>query len=133
MIATCEDVDECALQLDNCQPHELCVNIVLNQSTSNVSGPVAGFECVPICRRGRVPNLSALRRGETAPEILCGDRDECASFAHRCEPTQLCVNRDPGYECVEMCTEGFKPAAAVSGNYTKILKEKKGFSYTVLF
>ena len=126
----CVDVDECALQLDNCQPHELCVNVVVND-TDPISGPVVGFMCVPQCRRGRVADLNALRRGETSPEAVCGDRDECAALAHRCEPTQRCMNREPGYECIEQCADGFMPVAAPAINLTNLLKEKKGSLYFI--
>lgn len=35
----------------------------------------------------------------------CVDIDECATDAHQCNPTQICINTDGGYTC--SCTDGY--------------------------
>eukprot|EP01125_Pyxidicula_operculata_P003314 TRINITY_DN1390_c0_g2_i3.p1 TRINITY_DN1390_c0_g2~~TRINITY_DN1390_c0_g2_i3.p1 ORF type:complete len:1797 (+),score=397.91 TRINITY_DN1390_c0_g2_i3:489-5879(+) len=115
----CEDIDECALHIDNCQQN--CTNTIGSFVCSCVEGYslVNGSACVDIdecltnngdCEQICVNTIGsyycACRPGyELAPDLTqCDDIDECLVNNGYCE--QKCHNTRGSYDC--QCVGGYK-------------------------
>jgi alpha-tubulin suppressor-like RCC1 family protein len=78
---SCVDVDECALELDNCGEHAQCTNTT------------GGFSCE--CAAGYIKNSAG----------TCLDNDECTRGTHDCFSLAACRNREGGFSC--SCPPGY--------------------------
>ncbi|XP_071821894.1 hemicentin-1-like isoform X3 [Apostichopus japonicus] len=83
--STCLDVNECAENVHNCRPNQIC---------RNTRGH---YSCFNNCQTG----FDAARNGS------CVDIDECRLGTHNCIGRQRCQNIQGGYQC--LCPQGYRP------------------------
>uniref|UniRef100_A0A1B6DC00 Protein kinase C-binding protein NELL2 n=1 Tax=Clastoptera arizonana TaxID=38151 RepID=A0A1B6DC00_9HEMI len=79
---SCEhDVDECKMNLHECQPSAVCVNML------------GWYYCR--CK----PGYKSTMHPDNTLASTCQDFDECSNGSHTCHPTAKCVNTDGGFHC----------------------------------
>lgn len=77
---TCDDIDECALEIDACSEVATC---------SNTEG---SYEC-------------ECDSGYEGDGMVCEDTDECANETDDCSEDATCINTDGSFECA--CNDGY--------------------------
>ncbi|RWS08167.1 fibulin-1-like protein, partial [Dinothrombium tinctorium] len=125
----CQDKDECALGIHNCDLSSICVN--MNGTYGCIYQPCeigymrhSNGSCVEVtCPEGqkydsffdRCENIEPIRPnktrigcgpGSTPVDDICVDIDECRENMHNCSDDEKCVNRLYGFDCV--CKYGFE-------------------------
>jgi len=91
---TCEDVDECALEIDECGP--------ANVGCENFEG---GYNCT--CEEGfRGDGFDPAFLAQRIAYTGCEDIDECVEATHECHELAICGNFAGGYNCT--CPLGFE-------------------------
>jgi hypothetical protein len=83
---TCADVDECAVDKDNCDPHARCTN------------SKGSFSC-------------ACNIGYSGSGVSCVDVNECADGTDSCSDDAACTNNPGSYTC--SCNVGFSGTGTV--------------------
>nr|CAH7721016.1 unnamed protein product [Callosobruchus chinensis] len=108
----CAEVDECAAGRHRCHENAECTNTDGSYRCRCKHGYTGdGYECQPVCSGGclnggvcRAPGVCACAAGYTGASCE-RDLDECATNAHRCANTSVCVNMVGWYYC--SCKRGF--------------------------
>ena len=87
----CLDLDECAMQFDDCHVYAACANTV------------GSFQC--LCMQGF--DGDGRTANETGPFANdgCLDMDECDAEVHNCYGLAECINVEGAYECA--CNPGY--------------------------
>lgn len=86
----CEDVNECAMNKDNCLPGQTCENTV------------GSFHCLRTVSCGTGYTLDQ-------PTQECLDDDECSLGIHNCGPAWDCINLPGSFRCIQKtCSHGYK-------------------------
>ena len=114
----CEDVDECLLNYDDCDPNSICFN---SEGSYNCSCRSGYFGNSTSCEKGNcTDDLCALNEECVSPTTvdcrckngfernkasLCVDIDECSTAEDICDVNSDCSNTDGSYKCY--CREGF--------------------------
>ncbi|MDQ3036035.1 MAG: hypothetical protein M3Y87_26780, partial [Myxococcota bacterium] len=86
---TCGDVDECALDSDNCSANAACTNTT------------GSFTC-------------ACDTGYTGDGVTCGDVDECALDSDNCSANAACTNTTGSFTCA--CNTGYSGDGVTCGD-----------------
>ena len=92
---TCEDVDECALGLDNCSVNGVCLNLP------------GSFHCFCLAGWG-------------GDGVTCDDVDECTlnvNRNHTCTETEICKNNDGGFACDPIDCDSIENSVVVTCDY----------------
>lgn len=117
----CVDVDECALNTDNCSAYAVCTNTVggfdcdckpgftgngvactdVNECTQNLDN------CSPNANCTNTPGgfTCACKVGYSGDGVTCTDVDECALNTDNCSPNATCTNTQGGFNC--LCNPGY--------------------------
>jgi len=112
----CDDVDECALELDNCNENAICTNTIgsftceckLGYTGDGVTNCTLDDPDVDVCGCGEsgICNSQTLQctcaqgyeADYTKETEKCEDVDEC-SQGDKCHPAANCTNLEGGYSC----------------------------------
>ena len=94
---SCVDIDECALNLDNCHPQARCTNTV------------GSFTC-------------SCNGGFTGPGVSCADDQECLDNTHNCHKHATCINTYGSFECA--CNQGLSGNGRFCEHTSKVLVER---------
>jgi hypothetical protein len=94
---SCVDIDECALDLDNCHPQARC---------NNTHG---SFTC-------------SCNRGFEGPGVSCADDQECLDHTHDCHKHATCINTYGSFECA--CNQGLSGNGKYCNHTSNVLVER---------
>jgi len=119
---TCSDIDECALELDDCSDFAACSNTEGGYACAcNAGFKGDGASCIDIdecslglancdvqaiCSNNNGGFECVCKDGFEGDGTTCADIDECAQGLVTCENGKVCLNNGGGYWCV--CPKGYK-------------------------
>lgn len=118
--ATCDDIDECATNNDDCDDRADCINTLGGYTCACFDGYTGdGVACddVDECQEDGACDANATcmnydgaftctcNEGYTGDGMACEDIDECAMQIAECDDNATCSNVVGSYECA--CNEGY--------------------------
>ncbi|MEM6731107.1 MAG: EGF domain-containing protein, partial [Myxococcota bacterium] len=117
------ELDECSLDLDNCDPLGACVDTAAGFDCTCPEGYILdgdGVTCIDVdectdmtddcdsnatCENTAGSFMCSCNAGYSGDGTTCIDIDECADMTDNCDSNAICTNAAPGFTCA--CNDGF--------------------------